>query len=298
MSEMAKNQNGAHQAAPQSEAQPGISEVMGGLPVPDAAEMAKVAARWMEARERDARRKARMEVWARRMSKVRNIVVKPWKKLEYSLEIAGRRIREPFDDMLLAFEKWQAERRAKQLAYFELMAPQREEAARKKWEKRKKRHVAMSIRLAVWRERLDVLGEIIAAPFHKIDSFGINVKDFILAPYREMLIKREQMAEERRKKIQEMMGKDRGMNDEKIRAKHMKMMEKMMIRKERARRRRERLDFLYQWMRSFGKLWRNTAPIRKLIYLIILCYAIFHYRLTIAQRFGSVLGFDLQSLMK
>lgn len=293
---MAENQNGAPD--PASQGAGGIADVMGGLAVPDADEMARVAARWMAARELEAKRKQRAEIWRKRMERFKNVFAKPWRKLEYTLEIIGRRIREPFDDILLAYEKWQDERRAKQIAYLKSIEPEREEAARKKWEKRKKRHVAMSMRLAVWGERLSVLGEIIAIPFHKLDSLGESIKDFVLAPYREMLIKREQMAEERQKKIQEMMSKDRGIQDEKIRAKHMKMMEKMMIKRERAIRRREKLDFLFQWMKGFGKFWKNTAPIRKIIYLIVLLYAIFHYRMVIAKNFGSFFGFDLQRLLK
>lgn len=290
---MAEKQNGVTQRAQE----PSIGAVMESLPVPDAAEMARVAARWAEAREREARRKASMERWARRMGRLKNIVAKPWKKLEYTLEIVGRRIREPFDDMLLKMEERREEKRQKEIAYLKSIEPELEAAARKKWEKRKKRQVAMGLRLAVVRDYLSGVGHMIAVPFRRIDSLGVDLKDFLLAPYMEMLRKREAIAEARRKKISEMMGKDRGMQDEKIRARHYKMMEKIMISKERARRRRERLDFLFQWLRSFSKFWRDTAPIRKLIYLIILVYLVYRYRMVIAERFGSLFGFDLQRLM-
>ena len=291
---MAEKLNGVKQPAKE----PAIGAVMETLPVPDAAEMARVAEKWMKAREKEARRKARLERWKRRLWKLRNAVANPWKKVEYQLELIGRRIREPFDDILLKMEAKREEKRQKEIAYLKSIEPEREEAARKKWEKRKTRQVALSMRLAVLQDFLSAAGQVIATPFKRIDRLGVDLKDFLLAPYMEMLRKREAIVEERRKKIAEMMNKDRGMQDEKIRARHYKMMEKIMIAKERARRRRERLDFLYQWLRSFGKFWRDTAPIRKLIYLIVLVYLVFRYRMVIADRFGSLFGFDLQKLME
>ncbi len=276
----------------------------GGVPgvplfdVPDAEEVARVAARWAEARRREAIRQERAERWKKRLWKARQAVAVPWNRLQYRLEFIGRRIKEPWNDILLKIEAVREARAQKRIAYMKAMAPAREEAARKRWEKRRKRAVALEDRLAVLKERTKVIRGLFTGFFRRFESFQEDTKNFFLAPFHEIAERRAEAAEARRKKVLELLDKSRLDRDGKVRAKHLKMMEKIIRKRERAQRRRERLDGFYRFARSFGRIWRETAQIRRLIYLVAAAYLLFRYRSAIADKVGGFIGFDLQKLMK
>jgi len=258
------------------------------------AQDAAIAKKWARAREIEAIKKARQERRALRIARFRQIVGAPFKKVQ----AFGQTLLAPWYALLLKIEQWQESREKARLERLEKTRPAREAAAKIKWEKKKARQESRKAFFERWRAGTVGLRKALGAPARAFSAINKGVKSLFLAPYEAFLIAREAAAKKREAKRQLRLASTAQQRQEKIQAKHTKMVQKHLRRKARREAWARRFSGVGAAWRAFRRFWSQTTPIRRILYLIIALYLAFRYRLEILAWFDSIFGFDLQRLLK
>ncbi|MEW5735706.1 MAG: hypothetical protein AB1921_12680 [Thermodesulfobacteriota bacterium] len=268
------------------------------LGVPDAEEIARLSARWMRARELEEKRKVRTELWRKRLWAIREAIARPYRAVESTLEDVGRAVMAPFHGIIEAVRKYREERERIRHEKWLANLPAREEAARKKWEKKRIRQEAREQRKEAFRARFAGVGQALSSPIQKYRRLEEMLRDLIMAPFRAISAWSERAALARQERKQIALEKTRESREETIQKRHAKLLAREQRKKMRRlwwRRRLSGVSNAWQW---FRRLWRNTRPIRQLVYLLAIIVLAVIYRHEIIAKVSSFTGFDLQKLMK
>lgn len=269
----------------------------GTVDMPNSAEVARIAARWARARDLEQRRKERAERWRKRLFRIRESIAGPWRAMESRAEDVGRALVAPFHGIIEAVQKFREEQENKRREKWLKNLPAREEAARKRWEKKRLRKEARARRMEALRARFSGLNQSLSSPAEKYRALEEKLRDIFMAPFRLIGAWNERIALARHQRRQIKLELTKDSREEAIRKRHTRLLlkeERKRMSRLRWRRRLSGVRSSWQWFRRF---WSNTRPIRQILYIIAAIVAIIIYRHEIIDWVSDFANSDLQQLM-
>jgi hypothetical protein len=260
---------------------------------PDAAEKQRILERWLRLKRREAIRKARAEKWKKRWARIRIIFVLPLGKVRDAFRGLKSALLSPWQNLLIRLEAAREAREAKKREALKKTEPERELAARKRWEAWMRKEIVREERRKIWAARFSRAKRFVPHPRRWLKNLKKRIKAVITRPYYDVLASLEEAKERRDAKKRLAREETRELEEVIIQKRYVKLVEKERRKSKRREQRKARWKRVRARLRPILEFWENTFGLRKLLFLIILGVLGWRYRETILAYIESVLGLQL-----